>query len=37
LEDFFVIGGRFEIHKKHGEGKFGDMVFDIEDVCYRVT
>jgi hypothetical protein len=37
LEDFFVIGGMFEIHKKHGEGKFGETVFDVEDVCYRVT
>ena len=37
LEYFFVVGGRFQVYEKHGEGKFGDAVFDVVDVSYGVA
>jgi hypothetical protein len=37
LEDLFVVGGRFEVHEKHGEGGLGDMVFDVVGVCNSVS
>jgi hypothetical protein len=32
LEDIFVVGGRFEVNKKHWE-----TVLDVKDVCNGVS